>query len=168
MQFLVAHADLVSPDRCEITLMTYGDRPPAHGRRDRTTRSAGGGFGSVPRGHRREVDALRGFNPSCCRAALRSLPDAMAYAISEALLTLLREHMPSAVIVNDEFQYLVAEVDPARPHQPLKIITTVSDDETCSARQLLDQAYNAATDFDSDTALQLPVRSQAAGETCGT
>jgi hypothetical protein len=49
---------------------------------------------------------------------------------SEALLTLLREHMPSAVIVNDEFQYLVAEVDPARPHQPLKIITTVSDDET--------------------------------------
>jgi hypothetical protein len=40
---------------------------------------------------------------------------------SEALLTLLREHMPSAVIVNDEFQYLVAEVDPARPHQPLNL-----------------------------------------------
>jgi hypothetical protein len=28
----------------------------------------------------------------------------------------------------------------------------------CPARQLLDEAYNAATDFDSDTALQLPVR----------
>jgi hypothetical protein len=111
---------------------------------------------------RRVTDAyeLR-HSPSRCGAGITGKePKAMRKPITttEALVTRLRAHMPSAVIVNDEFQYLVAEVDPARPHQPLRIITTVSDDETCPARELLDEACNAAVDFDSDTALRLPVR----------
>lgn len=94
----------------------------------------------------------------CARSAVPHIDAMRTITDSDELLGLLRAHMPSAILTGDDGVRRVARVDPSRPHKVLSTVAIVSRRKGSPAHELLERAYEANAQLDSDLARTLPIR----------